>query len=123
MLKDIYSEKQTDYSNKKHQINREMNRLIGRSLNAQELFTKGSIDYDDYILIRENCKKSLNNYTKSLQEKALSLAAGKFSVSQQYILLNHIGDVYESSGISIKERIVDLFSPKKVVVNKKVFLR
>jgi DNA invertase Pin-like site-specific DNA recombinase len=118
MLKDIYSEKQTDYSSKKHQIHREMNKLIDRSLNAQELFTKGSIDYDDYILIRENCKKSLNNYAKSMQEEALNLATGEFSASQQYVLLNHIGDLYENSGINIKERIVHLFFPTKVAIHK-----
>ncbi|WP_313000918.1 hypothetical protein [Chryseobacterium gleum] len=43
-----------------------MEKLIDRSLNAQQLFTKGHIDYDDYLLIKENCKIALNNDTKQL---------------------------------------------------------
>lgn len=50
-----------------------MEKLIDRSLNAQQLFTKGDIDYDDYLLIKENCKIALNNDTKQLQELAKTI--------------------------------------------------
>ncbi len=117
ILKEIHSEKHADYNNKKLQINTQINKFIDRSLNAQQLFSKGEIDYDDYLLIRENCKKSLQNLTNQLQEQALNYAAETFTAERGDIYLERLGEFYESSDIPTKQKINRLLFPEKTILD------
>ncbi|MDR6466151.1 hypothetical protein [Chryseobacterium sediminis] len=89
-----------------------MEKLIDRSLNAQQLFTKGDIDYDDYLLIKENCKIALNNDTKQLQELAKTIGF-HMSAKEQISPLDKLGFLYEASDAIMKRKIINLLFSQK----------
>lgn len=116
ILKETYVYIHKEYFLKKSQINKEMSRIIDRSLNAQQLFTNGEIDYEDYLLIRNNCKAHLNNDAKQLQELALNMVAQTYSKDCP-CLLNRLGWLYEENEIYVKQQIITLLIHQKVILN------
>ncbi|UOU97199.1 recombinase family protein [Chryseobacterium daecheongense] len=120
LAKQFHSDNLREYSNKKLMINKDMEKLIDRSLNAQQLFTKGDIDYDDYLLIRENCKIALNNDTKQLQELAKTTGL-QIGAKEQISPLDKLGFMYETSGIIMKRRIINLLFSQKVLLDVQNF--
>lgn len=116
ILKETYVYAHKEYFLKKSQINKEMNKIIDRSLNAQQLFTDGKIDYEDYLLIRNNCKSLLNKDAKQLQGLALNMAVQTYSKDYP-CLLNRLGWLYEENEIHIKQQIITLLIHQKVILD------
>jgi DNA invertase Pin-like site-specific DNA recombinase len=114
--KEIYREEHQDYTRKKKEIKKEMEKLIDRGFNAQKLFSNGNIDYDDYMLIRIRCQESLKDYTEKLREQALKIATEKHTENGTDYVINHLGEFYENSDIITKQKIIRLFFPEKVKV-------
>ncbi len=114
--KEIYGEEHHDYTQKKEEIKKEMEKLIDRGFNAQKLFSNGNIDYDDYILIRSRCKESLKDNTDKLRQQALKIVAEKYTEKGTDYIINHLGEFYENSDTITKQRIIRLFFPEKVKV-------
>lgn len=119
-LKEIDKGRQEAYQSKKREIGRAMDKSIDRSLNAHQLFSMGKIDYDDYFLIKNSCKVYLKNYASELREQALKAGVGMFGKKEGNNIFCHLGDIYEVSDISIKQKIARLFFPEKVIVNENI---
>lgn len=116
LVKNILGLKRKENEMKHTQLSAEATKLIDRAVNAQYLFTKGMIDYDDYILIKDNCKLSLNNYTTRILKLDADTAAKIFD-TKQTPLLNSIGILYDRSDISIKKRIVYMIFKRRAILN------
>ena len=119
-LKEIDKGRQEAYQSKKREIGRAMDKSIDRSLNAHQLFSMGKIDYDDYFLIKNSCKVYLKNYASELREQALKAGVGIFGKKEGNNIFCHLGDIYEASDISTKQKIARLFFPEKVIANKNI---
>ncbi|WP_378106309.1 recombinase family protein [Chryseobacterium sp. sg2396] len=113
---DINANEQKAYNYKKNEIARAMEKVVNRNLNAQQLFTRGEIDYDDYNLIKNNCKTSLKNYTKQLQNEALKLITEKQTHKHCSFIINDLADLYESANVITKQKVIRLFFPEKVIL-------
>lgn len=113
---DIYADECKAYNLKRHEISRTMEKIINRDLNAEQLFTKGEIDYDDYKLIKNNCKASLKNYTEQLQIEALKLVSQKQTCKHFNFINSDLVNLYESADIIFKQKIIRLFFPEKVLL-------
>ncbi|MEH3114634.1 recombinase family protein [Pedobacter terrae] len=113
---DINTNEQETYNYKKSEIARAVEKVVNRNLNAQQLFTRGEIDYDDYNLIKNNCRTSLENYTEQLQTEAIKLISKKQTDKHCDLIINNLADLYESADIITKQKIIRLFFPEKVIL-------
>jgi hypothetical protein len=113
---DINTNEQETYNYKKSEIARAVEKVVNRNLNAQQLFTRGEIDYDDYNLIKNNCRTSLENYTEQLQTEAIKLISRKQTDKHCDLIINNLADLYESADIITKQKLIRLFFPEKVIL-------
>lgn len=120
LLKKIDKGRQLDYQIKKSEIGKAMDRSIDRSLNAHRLFSEGKIDYDDYFLIKENCKAYLKKYASELRELALNAGAGIYGKNAGDSIFHRLAEVYELSDVLMKQRIARLFFPEKVIADANI---
>ncbi|MFD2940290.1 recombinase family protein [Flavobacterium notoginsengisoli] len=120
LMKKIDKGRQQDYQIKKHEIGKAMDKSIDRSLNAHKLFSEGKIDYDDYFLIKENCKAYLKKYASELRELALKAGAGIYLKNAEDNIFCRLAEVYELSDVLMKQRIARLFFTEKVIVHENI---
>uniref|UniRef100_A0AAU6WKR0 Recombinase zinc beta ribbon domain-containing protein n=1 Tax=Chryseobacterium endophyticum TaxID=1854762 RepID=A0AAU6WKR0_9FLAO len=113
---DINANEQKAYNYKKNEIVRAMEKVVNRNLNAQQLFTRGEIDYDDYNLIKNNCKASLKNYTEQLQTQAIEFISKKQTHKHCDMIINDLVNLYESANVITKQKVIRLFFPEKVIL-------
>ncbi|HEY1196500.1 recombinase family protein [Flavobacterium sp.] len=120
LLKEIDKGRQQDYQIKKREIGKAMDGSIDRSLNAHRLFSEGKIDYDDYFLIKENCKAYLKKYASELRELALNAGSGIYAKNAGDSIFHRLAEVYELSDVLMKQRIARLFFPEKVIADANI---
>ncbi|MFC4390027.1 zinc ribbon domain-containing protein [Flavobacterium quisquiliarum] len=120
LLKEIDKGRQQDYQIKKREIGKAMDGSIDRSLNAHKLFSEGKIDYDDYFLIKENCKAYLKKYASELRELALNAGAGIYGKNAGDSIFYRLAEVYKLSDVLMKQRIARLFFPEKVIADENI---
>ncbi|MBP4139584.1 hypothetical protein [Flavobacterium geliluteum] len=87
---------------------------MDRIINARDLFSKGDIDYDDYMTIRLHCQDQIKAGIKELQQLAINSVAPAGMLNQNSPL-NGIYEFYKKADTLSKRQLIALIFPVKVI--------
>mgnify|MGYP002620068498 CR=1 FL=1 len=118
LLKDIRQESHSKNLADRSRIDQKIAKLSDRMVNAHDLFTKGDIDYDDYMTIRSSCRDQIKDGVNELQQLAIDSV---FTNNTQATVLNGIYEFYTKSDILSKRQFIRLIFPEKVILENDDF--
>jgi len=116
ILKDISCEGYEKNSSDQSQVTLRVDKLLDRIINARDLFSKGDIDYDDYMTIRLHCQDQIKAGIKELQQLAVNFVMPISTVNRNYPL-NEIYEFYKDADILSKRQFIGLVFPEKVILD------
>jgi len=87
---------------------------LDRIINARDLFSKGDIDYDDYMTIKLHCQDQIKAGIKELQQLAVNSIIPISTLNRNYPL-NEIYEFYKDADILSKRQFIGLVFPEKVI--------
>lgn len=118
LLKDIRQESHSKNLADRSRIDQRIAKLSDRMVNAHDLFTKGDIDYDDYMTIRSSCRDQIKDGVNELQQLAIDSV---FTNDTQATVLNGIYEFYTKSDVLSKRQFISLIFPEKVILENDDF--
>jgi site-specific DNA recombinase len=116
ILKDISREGHEKNSADQSQLTLRVEKLLDRIINARDLFSKGDIDYDDYMTIRLHCQDHIKTGIKELQQLAVNSVIPISTLNRNYPL-NEIYEFYKDADILSKRQFIGLVFPEKVLLD------
>ncbi|WP_168732819.1 zinc ribbon domain-containing protein [Flavobacterium supellecticarium] len=90
-----------------------------KMVNAHDLFVKGDIDYDDYLLIQSNCKRQIKTCVEEV--KQLAILSKKGSSQEIFCVLNKLYDFYTEASLDVKRELISYMLPEKAILLKEGF--
>lgn len=94
-------------------------RFSDKMVNAHDLFVKGDIDYDDYLLIQSNCKRQIKTCVEEVQQLAM-LSKNEFS-QEISCILDKLCSFYEKASLDVKRELISYMLPEKATLLKEGF--
>jgi len=89
-------------------------RFSDKMVNAHDLFVKGDIDYDDYLLIQSNCKKQIKTCVEEVQQ--LAILSKNESFQQISCVLDKLYDFYTEASLDVKRELIGYILPEKATL-------
>ena len=90
-----------------------------KMVNAHDLFVKGDIDYDDYLLIQSNCKRQIQTCVEEVQQLAILSKNG--SSQEIFCVLDKLYDFYIEASLDVKRELISYMLPEKATLLKEGF--
>ncbi|MBN9285302.1 MULTISPECIES: recombinase family protein [unclassified Flavobacterium] len=89
-------------------------RFSDKMVNAHDLFVKGDIDYDDYLLIQSNCKRQIKTCVEEVQQLAVLSKTVPFQ--EVSCILDKLYDFYKEASIEVKREFISYILPEKTTL-------
>jgi hypothetical protein len=94
-------------------------RFSDKMVNAHDLFVKGDIDYDDYLLMQSNCKRQIKTCVEEVQQLAI-LSKNGFS-QEISCVLDKLYDFYTEASLDVKRELISCVLPEKTTLLEEGF--
>lgn len=121
MMEELHLDIQRKMNLEHAQISKSMENLIGRGIKAHDLYLKGEIDAEDYMLIKSDCEKS----TKALGAELRSLIRREVTTKKQarkvIRWLSHLDKLYQKLDFSSRQQLLSLLFKGKAVLETSGF--